>query len=92
MTERTTIRLPEDLLARARKKAASEGRTLTSLIEEGLTQVLSGERRPRKPFKPLPVCTATGGLQPGVDLNRMSDIYEQEDEAGIERIRRGFQE
>jgi len=31
---RTTVRLPDDLLLRAKRKAAEEGRTLTSLIEE----------------------------------------------------------
>ena len=36
MTERTTVRLPEDLLNRARRKAVAEGRTLTSLIQDGL--------------------------------------------------------
>jgi hypothetical protein len=32
--ERTTVRLPHDLLARAKGKVAAGGRTLTSLIEE----------------------------------------------------------
>ena len=35
MIERTTVRLPKDLLDHARRKAAAEGRTLTSLIEDG---------------------------------------------------------
>ena len=39
MTERTTVRLPKDLLIRAKRKAAAERRTLTSLIEEGLRAV-----------------------------------------------------
>jgi predicted DNA binding CopG/RHH family protein len=39
MAERTTVRLPEDLVARAKRKAAAEGRTLTSLIEDGLRLV-----------------------------------------------------
>jgi predicted DNA binding CopG/RHH family protein len=32
---RTTVRLSDDLLRRARKKAAEQGRALTSLLEEG---------------------------------------------------------
>jgi hypothetical protein len=36
MAERTTVRLPEDLIRRAKIEAAAEGRTLTSLIEDGL--------------------------------------------------------
>ena len=45
MTSRTTVRLPEELLIRAKRKAAAEGRTLTSLIEEGLLRVVAEERR-----------------------------------------------
>lgn len=48
MTERTTIRLPEDLIARAKRKAAAEGRTLTSLIEDGLRLVTTEDRKPGK--------------------------------------------
>ena len=33
---RTTIRLRDDLLKRAKKRAAEEKRTLTSLVEEGV--------------------------------------------------------
>ena len=36
MNERTTVRLPAELLKRAKRKAVAEGRTLTALIEEGL--------------------------------------------------------
>jgi hypothetical protein len=37
---RTTVRLRSELLKRARERAAADGRTLTSLIEEGLGVVL----------------------------------------------------
>ena len=40
MAERTTVRLPEDLIKRAKRKAAAEGSTLTALIEEGLRLVV----------------------------------------------------
>ena len=38
---RTTIRINDELLQRAKKRAADEGRTLTSLIEDALTLVLA---------------------------------------------------
>ena len=38
MNERITVRLPADLLKRAKRKAVAEGRTLRALIEEGLRQ------------------------------------------------------
>src|ERR1700732_5175022 len=47
MTERTTIRLPDELLTRAKRKAAAEGRTLTSLIEQGLRLVVSDKSKSR---------------------------------------------
>jgi hypothetical protein len=71
---RTTVRLPGDLLRRARKKAAEEGRTLTSLIEEGLRLILPGTTPPARKRTRLPVSKAIGGTLPGVDLNRSSDL------------------
>jgi hypothetical protein len=71
---RTTIRLRDELLQRAKKKAAQEGRTLTSLIEEGLTVVLAERPAGRRQPVELPVSSATGGVLPGVDLNRSSDL------------------
>ena len=71
---RTTIRLSDDLLRKAKKKAAEEGRTLTSLVEEGLRIVLAESKlRIRRQVR-LPVSRATGGTLPGVDLNRSSDL------------------
>ncbi|MBM3505860.1 MAG: DUF2191 domain-containing protein [Alphaproteobacteria bacterium] len=79
---RTTVRLPENLLRRAKRKAAAEGRTLTALIAEGLTIVL-GEARESTGQKrvQLPVSAATGGTLPGVDLDdsaALEDIMERE--------------
>ena len=48
MIERTTVRLPEDLLDRARRKALAEGRTLTSLIEDGLWMVVADKPKATK--------------------------------------------
>jgi hypothetical protein len=74
---RTTIRLSDDLLRKARKKAAEEGRTVTSLVEEGLKIVLA-ESKPRKRARVrLPISKATGGTLPGIDLNRSSDLEDR---------------
>jgi hypothetical protein len=72
---RTTIRLNSNLLERAKTRAAEEGRTLTSLIEEGLTVILSTPKGMR-PRVELPVSKANGGVLPGVDLNRTCDLEE----------------
>ena len=91
MNERTTIRLPAELLKRAKRKAVAEGRTLTALIEEGLRQVLKEKQKkkeaPPKKHKPLPVSKATGGLRPGVDLTRFSDIQQMDDLEYVERMK-----
>ncbi|MEW6319473.1 MAG: DUF2191 domain-containing protein [Acidobacteriota bacterium] len=67
---RTTVRLDDALLARAKREAARRGVTLTSLIERGLRLVLAGPQkaRPRERVE-LPVCRAGGGTLPGVDLD-----------------------
>ncbi len=73
---RTTIRIRDDLLKRAKKRAAEEGRTLTSLVEDGLMLILSKARTGRRKKIELPVSKAAGGVLPGIDLNRSSDLEE----------------
>jgi hypothetical protein len=90
MTERTTVRLPEELMDRARRKAAAEGRTLTSLIEEGLRVVIAPKKAKARPLGPLPVSSATGGFYPGIDISNSAAIQEMEDLEYIERLNRGF--
>ena len=91
MTERTTVRLPAELLARAKRKAAAEGRTLTSLIEDGLRLVISGPAGTKKRrHVVLPVSRATGGPLPGIDISDSAALQEIEDLEYIERLNRGF--
>ena len=71
---RTTVRLRDDLLKRAKRRAAEEGRTLTSIIEEGVALVLAKPRARRRERVELPVSSATGGVLHGVDLNRSTDL------------------
>lgn len=89
MTERTTVRLPQDLLNKAKRKASQEGRTLTALIEDGLRLVVAenGPKPKPKRISP-PVSKATGGLLPGIDLTRFSDYQEMEDLEYVERMKR----
>ncbi len=66
---RTTIRLPDDLYKRVRATAATEGRTVTSFIDEALRAALARRQQPR-PGTPYRVTPFHGnGLQPGVDLD-----------------------
>jgi hypothetical protein len=80
MPKRTTVRLPGELLARAKRKAAAEGRTVASLIEEGLRLVTAEEQKPANARRVLPpISKAMGGLRPGADLTRFSDIQGMDD-------------
>jgi hypothetical protein len=71
---RTTIRLSDELLRKAKKKAAESGRTLTSLVEEGLKAVLAEPRHARRTRVRLPVSSVSGSMMPGVDLTRSADL------------------
>ena len=71
---RTTVRLRDDLLKRAKRRAAEEGRTLTSVIEEGVVMVLATPRPKIRERTTLPISRAGGGAMPGADLNRSSDL------------------
>jgi hypothetical protein len=86
MTDRTTVRLPEELKERAMRLASAEGRTLTSLIEEGLRSVIAQRRAAPKPRVMPRVSKAKGGFAPGI--NSVRDIEELEDAEYIERLRR----
>ena len=66
---RTTIHIPDDLLAEVKKLSAESHTTVTSLIEDALRERIS-RRRQRSRAKPLRLTTyGKGGLQPGVDLD-----------------------
>jgi hypothetical protein len=80
MTERTTVRLPPELLRRAKRKAAAEGRTLTSLMEDGLRYVVSEKPQAEKRERVMPpISKEGGGLLPGVDITKYSALEELDD-------------
>lgn len=86
MTDRTTVRLPEDLKERAMRVAADEGRTLTSLIEEALRSLIA-RRRAAPAARVAPrVSKAKGGFAPCVTSVR--DVEELEDAEYVDKLRR----
>jgi hypothetical protein len=91
MIERTTVRLPRDLLSRAKRKALAERRTLTSLIEEGLRLVVSDQQKKTKAKRILPRHSdASGPSLPGIDISNSAALQEMEDLEYIERLKKGF--
>ncbi len=73
---RTTVRLPDDLMAQVRKVAAESGRTLTRVIEDALREAFARQRSTgRKP--PLRLPTIPGrGLQAGIDLDDTASLLD----------------
>jgi plasmid stability protein len=78
---RTTINLPEALAQAAKARAAAEGRTLTSLIEEALRTVLA-QTEEFADVEPLPEYGTPGG---GffVDLTDRDAVWTALDADGI---------
>jgi hypothetical protein len=78
---RTTINLPDALAEAARAQARAEGRTFTSLVEEGLRSVLARADEPA-PIEPLPAYGDTHG-RPLVDLTNRDALWSALDADGV---------
>jgi hypothetical protein len=76
--ERTTVRLPSELLRRVERKAAQKGVTLTALIEEGLRHQLSSSSESGADVPPLPISSARGRCL--VDLSSYAKVADMLDE------------
>lgn len=74
---RTTIRLDDQLLMEAKKRALETGRSLTAFFEEAVRHELSrGESQ--ESVDPFKVKESHGtGLMPGVDLDDTSDLLDR---------------
>ena len=73
---RTTVRLPEPLLAEAKKLAAETGRTLTAVLEDALREVLARRRQTRVQRRVRFTTFDGRGLCPGVDLDNSAALLE----------------
>jgi len=78
---KTTIDLSDDVMGRARAVQARSGRTLRSLVEEGLRLVVERLEQPEAPKTPFEIVPfQTGGMYPEFEGNweRLRDeIYPQ---------------
>ena len=73
---RTTIDLPDDLLAKAKRVAAATKRPLRAIIEDALREAL-GRRRTAARSTPVMLTTYGGsGPQPGVDLDDTASLLD----------------
>lgn len=74
---KTTVNLNDELLRRAKRHAAKHGRTLTSVLEEALRELLA-RGGARKPFS-LDLPTVKGDRPPRVDPADRSALYDAMD-------------
>ena len=73
---RTTIRIDDELLKAAKRKAAETGRTLASIIEDALRLALTPSAS-SPPRVSIELTTFTGnGLQQGVDLDDSASLLD----------------
>lgn len=71
---RTTVRLDEHLLARAKRHAAESGKTLTAVLEDALRESLARRDNVAK-SKPVRLKTVKGsGVRAGVDLDDSASL------------------
>ena len=70
------MNLDDELVRAAKKRAAEEGLTLTSIIESALRHFLRRGSRRAKPFK-LRLMTKKGRTLPGVNLADRDALYER---------------
>lgn len=80
---RTTLRLDEELMGQAKALAARQRRTLTSVVEEAIRRLLHDSNQPgRRGRVDLPVSSARGGPQPGIDLDDSATLFDRLDDTG----------
>jgi plasmid stability protein len=72
---RTTINLPDELYGEVRRRAADEGRTVTSFLEGALRDALARHDAGEQP--PFVIDPFVGdGVLPGVDLNNSAALLD----------------
>ena len=74
---RTTIKIDDQLLAAAKARAATSGRTLNAVVEDALREALSRRER-NGGGRRVELPTFSGGrLLPGVDLDDSAALVER---------------
>lgn len=72
---RTTVRIDDELLSRAKELAARTHTSLNSVLEDALREMLARREKPRQ--RPATLTTFGGnGLRPGVDLDDTAALYD----------------
>ncbi len=75
MLMRTTLTIDDDVMKRAREKAAEDERPLKDVINDALRFGLEAERASRKPYR-FRLRTVQGKTLPGVDLTDRDKLFD----------------
>lgn len=79
---RTTVKIDDRLLAEAKARAATSGRTLNAVVEDALREALS-RREPDRGGRRVELPTFPGSqLLPGVDLDDSAALLDQMEGTG----------
>jgi hypothetical protein len=78
---RTTVDLPEDLLAEAKERGAREGRSLSDVVSDAVRSSFARSAAAERQPVELPTFDG-GGLQPGVDLDDSAGLLELMERGG----------
>jgi hypothetical protein len=71
---KTTVEIPDTLLAKAQEIAARKKTTLRALVQEGLIRVVEQDRKKEKPYE-MPDCSVGKKGQPwGLEGKSWGDI------------------
>jgi hypothetical protein len=73
---RTTLRIDDELLRRAKAAAAVRGTTLTALVEDALRAALAQRPRTERRRVELPTSSEGSRLAAGVDLDDSAALLE----------------
>ena len=77
---RTTVDLDDELLAQLKARAAEQRRSMTSLVEDAIRQMLARSERPAKRRRIRLKTVGGDGVMPGVDLSdnaALLDVMEE---------------
>ncbi len=74
---RTTIRVNDELLEKAKIRAAETGRTLTAVIEDALRKEIEKADIKIEPREVRIPTAGSGGVLPGIDLDDTSSLLDR---------------
>lgn len=89
MQMRTTLNLDDDLYQTLRETATRTGRTVTSLLEDAIRQLLARSEAASSPSRVRLTTVRGRGARPGVDLDNSAALAELMDDGSTAGNRSG---